>query len=622
MGIKINSNIASLGAQRQLAKSSDALFSTYEKLSSGLRINHASDDSASLAIATSINATSRQLGKAYNNINDAISALNIAEGGLQALTDITIRIQELAEQAANGTYSSTQRTALNNQAQALTQEYTRIASGTSFNGRPLLDGQFNNTQIQVGTGGDAQSQLTIGTTSVNNATTYVATGTFQSLSTLSDTGNNVATSVIDINGDGKGDIVTAGTNVNVFLSNGDGTFKAPIVASAGALAAMSFGDINGDGKQDIAVSMYPNNTQRQVEILLGNGDGYFNAPVAYAPVDYDSGKIVLADVNNDSKLDFVVNVFSSNGSTQVALGNGNGTFLAPITYNPNQYQVGLAVADFNNDSKVDILTTDGFAVNSAFLSGNGDGSFNAPTLTNPTGQYINAYAVGDFNGDGKLDVSVESDNGGLRIMIGAGNGTFSLGNYFPIGVPGKDTKTADLNGDGKLDIVATGGANTTTILFGNGDGTFKYSTTLAGGGTSYSVALGDFTGDGVNDIAIGSGSGVKLYSGDAVATQTVASVDLTTQSTARTAVATTSTTLTFLTTQRGLIGAQQSRLQIAAQNVLSTRTNYDAAYSSIMDIDVAEESSKLLQTQILQQAGAAILAQANQQPALVLKLLA
>src|SRR5579859_5574382 len=123
--LTINSNLASLTAQRRLGASTQSLQQSFERLSSGLRINRASDDAAGLAVASSLTVASRVYTVALRNVNDAQSYYSIAQGAFSSLVDITIRLKELAQQSANGVLSSTQRRSLDAEAQALGQEYRR-----------------------------------------------------------------------------------------------------------------------------------------------------------------------------------------------------------------------------------------------------------------------------------------------------------------------------------------------------------------------------------------------------------------------------------------------------------------------------------------------------------------
>ena len=160
MSITIGSNISSLKAQRQLTKSTSSLSSTYSKLSSGMRINKASDDAAGLAIADSLKADQKVASVAIRNANGGISSIAIADGALSQVSDVLTRLAELAEQSANGVYSTDQRSALQNEFSALGSEIQRIALTTEFNGVKLLSGGAGIT-LQVGFDSNADSQIAI-----------------------------------------------------------------------------------------------------------------------------------------------------------------------------------------------------------------------------------------------------------------------------------------------------------------------------------------------------------------------------------------------------------------------------------------------------------------------------
>ena len=152
--LTINSNIASLQTQRRLAQNSTALNSVYQRLSSGQRINHASDDAAGLAIASDLENSARVYTQGLRNINDGISLLSVSEGALQELSNITLRQRELAAQAANATNSSAQRNSLHLEAVSLSQEYNRIIAATKFNDVATLDGTLTQFNLQGGFGVD------------------------------------------------------------------------------------------------------------------------------------------------------------------------------------------------------------------------------------------------------------------------------------------------------------------------------------------------------------------------------------------------------------------------------------------------------------------------------------
>lgn len=154
MGLRINTNVASLNAQRNLMQTRLSQNKTLEKLSSGQRINRAGDDAAGLAISENLKAQIRGLGQAQRNAEDGISLVQIAEGALSEISSILIRLRELGVQAASDTIGPTERKFLNVEFEQLTSEVDRIASSTEFNRVPLLNGTGAVFDIQIGTRND------------------------------------------------------------------------------------------------------------------------------------------------------------------------------------------------------------------------------------------------------------------------------------------------------------------------------------------------------------------------------------------------------------------------------------------------------------------------------------
>ncbi len=161
MGLRVNTNVASLNAQRNLFNTGVKLNKSLEKLSSGLRINRAGDDAAGLAISESLKSDIRALQQASRNANDGISMVQTAEGSLNEISSIAIRLRELAEQAANGTVGSAERAFLDGEFQALVSEITRITDTTEFNGTYLLNGTGGTVDIQVGISAGASNQIAL-----------------------------------------------------------------------------------------------------------------------------------------------------------------------------------------------------------------------------------------------------------------------------------------------------------------------------------------------------------------------------------------------------------------------------------------------------------------------------
>lgn len=152
MGLRINTNVPSLVAQRNLRGTRANLDRTFERLSSGSRINHAGDDAAGLAISENMRAQLRGLGQAERNAHDGVSLIQVAESAVAEVSNILIRMRELGVQAASDTVGPQERGFMNVEFQQLLEEVDRISNGTNFNNVPLLNGSTVNFEVQVGTG--------------------------------------------------------------------------------------------------------------------------------------------------------------------------------------------------------------------------------------------------------------------------------------------------------------------------------------------------------------------------------------------------------------------------------------------------------------------------------------
>lgn len=190
MGMVINTNTMAINAQRNLSKTSSSLSTSMARLSSGQRITAAKDDAAGLAISEKMKAQIRGLAQAERNANDGISLVQTAEGAMDEISGMLIRMRELAVQSANGTTDSAQKGFLNNEFGQLTQEISRIANSTDFNGTNLLNGAASVT-LQVGSGNTSNSQITVGLSdvtasglSVNSATIDTASNARAAMATI------------------------------------------------------------------------------------------------------------------------------------------------------------------------------------------------------------------------------------------------------------------------------------------------------------------------------------------------------------------------------------------------------------------------------------------------------
>ena len=378
-------------------------------------------------------------------------------------------------------------------------------------------------------------------------------GTFQAPVSYNSGGVNASSIVVaDVNGDGKPDLLVANQctsgnncssivlgNVGVLLGNGDGTFQAAVSYSSGGEygASVVAADVNGDGKLDLLVANacvgVSNCANGGVGVLLGNGDGTFQAPVSYNSGGYDASSIRVADVNGDGKPDLLVanNCVDDNcasGSVGVLLGNGDGTFQAPASYTSDGVDTySIAVGDLNGDGKPDLLVANNCADSNCangtvgVLLGNGDGTFQSAIHYNPGGDEAQSIAVGDLNGDGKPDLLVANlcgsmsgcANGGVGVLLGNGDGTFqSAVSYSSGGYQAQSIAVGDVNGDGKLDLLVANVCGSLSncsnggvvgVLLGNGDGTFQAPVDYNSGGLyAYWIAAADVNGDGKPDLLV------------------------------------------------------------------------------------------------------------------------
>ena len=213
MALTINTNLASLNAQRNLSSSQGSLATSMQRLSSGLRVNSAKDDAAGLAIASRMDSQVRGLTIAARNANDGISLSQTAEGALGKVSDMLQRMRELAVQASNASNSQSDRDALNAEVTSLKNEIGRVSSQTSFNGTKLLDGTFSSQQFQVGANaGETITVASIADVSLAQlgGTTNIATASVAA-SGLTGFATAIAAGGVTINGTDIGVVAAAGS---------------------------------------------------------------------------------------------------------------------------------------------------------------------------------------------------------------------------------------------------------------------------------------------------------------------------------------------------------------------------------------------------------------------------
>jgi len=494
MAATINTNVASLNAQRNLGTSQMSLATSLQRLSSGLRINSAKDDAAGLSISDRMTSQIRGLDQAARNANDGISLAQTAEGALTQTGDILQRIRELSVQSANATNSAQDRQSLNSEVNQLTGELSRIANATSFNGLKILDGTYQGQQFQVG----ADANQTIGVSIQGARATDLKN-------------NSVA---------GNGAVGTTGL--------GNASAAAANTASAG------------------------NSVAAQTLTVAGSG-GSTTVSVAAN----DSASTIASNVNNVSGSTGV----SATASTSATLQNISAAGTLSFSINGG----GTATAISAQISSTTDLTSVATAVNAV------SGKTGVTATLNST-----KSAVIFTQTDGK-DVTLEG-------FTNSGAGTAGLK-----------------------------GANASTVA------------TLTSGGTNSSLVAGTVTFNSSVGFTVVSSAGTTALAGGTTATAStstdVTTIDISSVTGANAALSIVDAALNQVNKIRADLGAIQNRFITTIANLQSTSENLTGARSRIRDADFAAETANLSRSQILQQAGTAMLAQANAIPNNVLSLL-
>ncbi|MBE0582734.1 MAG: flagellin [Desulfofustis sp.] len=207
MGLVINTNVASLNAQRNLGKSQSALSTSMQRLSSGMRINSAKDDAAGLAISDRMTSQIRGLNQAVRNANDGISLAQTAEGAMQEATNILQRMRELAVQSANDSNTSADRASLQKEVSQLQNELNRIAETSEFNNQKLLDGSFTSALFQVGANKGQTIAVSVGSTRATQIGNYQVASEVTDVNVTSAT-STFAAQTLDISGNQTTEQVT------------------------------------------------------------------------------------------------------------------------------------------------------------------------------------------------------------------------------------------------------------------------------------------------------------------------------------------------------------------------------------------------------------------------------
>ncbi|MDP1607056.1 MAG: flagellin [Rhodocyclaceae bacterium] len=494
----INTNMASLSAQRYLNTSQSSLSQSLQRLSSGLRINSAKDDAAGLAIADRMTAQIRGLNQATRNANDGVSLAQTAEGALAESGNALQRMRELSLQSANATNATSDRAALQAEVNQLKQEIDRIGNTSEFNGLKLLNGSFTAQNFQVG----ANASQTIAVTIAGATTSHLANNVVNAVNTIADQGTSSTTNPA----------ATAGAN----------TIAAQTLTLSGTL-----------GISTVAVTV---------------ADSAFTIANNINAVEGSTG--VTARAYNTAQLSGL----NTNGTVTLTLGSGGSTSTISAA----------------------VTTTD-----------------------------LSALATEVNKAAGTTGISATVSGGALRL----------------IQADGKDIR---------VDFNHSTAASTISISATNAAGTAVDPETLTAGAVTDSSTVAGYVEFNSNNsfslsssIAAAAGSILNVAANTSVgSSQSLLNVvDISTMAGAASAIAVIDASLKTISGIRANLGAVQNRFEAVITNLSATSENLSAARSRIQDTDFAAETTNLTRNQILQQAGVAMLAQANALPNSVLTLL-
>jgi flagellin len=692
----INTNVASLNAQRNLNTSQGQLATALQRLSSGLRINSAKDDAAGLAISERFTTQIRGLNQAVRNANDAISLSQTSEGALGEYGNILQRIRELSVQSANATNSSSDRAALNGEAQQLLQELTRISTQTQFNGQNVLDGSFSAAQFQVGANANQTISVSIGNASTSalgayqyNNTANAVTGTALAVGDVQLNGVNVGistggsaenivtainavTSQTNVKATGtssvvaanvptrkqdlaSGDLVINGVNIGAVAGDFQVTTQGTNLATAINLTTASHG-VTATADASTGAITLSSSVGKTIAITTLNGNAGADKVENATGLEVSSSAAVATDALTftgtlgTSTITFaavavVGDQVSVNGQTYTFAAASAGTTTVAIGGTATVSATNLAAQIVANEATLGtsqhvtatsaagaVTVTSSFATSSTahtLITEPVDSTSNQ-TIVNGVVAGVGVAVNSTLTVGGKTyefgfnDTTVTTGN--TKVVIGS-TATLSAAN-FTNGVNAAyaavttnvtasaaaavSTLTSTNKGaQGTTDVTGSVNTGITRVLAGGTAGTYAASTTYGKVSLSSSSA---FQVAGTNLTRAGlQASGSTLNS--------IGTIDISSVTGANSAINLIDGALDQVSRIRASLGAIQNRFESTVANLSATAENLSAARSRIRDADYAQETAALTRGQILQQAGTAILAQANTLPQSVLSLL-
>ena len=566
MALSVNTNITSLGVQKNLNKASDALSQSMNRLSSGLKINSAKDDAAGMQIANRLNNQVKGLNVAISNANNGVSIAQTAEGAMQESTNTLQRLRELALQAANGDKSDADRVSLQQEFTAKVGELNRIASTTTFGGRNLLDGSFSNVAFQIGA--NANETISFGMTDISST---ALKGNYKEAA---------------VNG-------TAMTGLAATATGSVVTDKA--VTTGTAAATVLAGEAININGLDITLGSGAAGTAAATSAVNA-----INAQTATTGVTASADATGKVSLVSDKAITLAAPTAGTDGLGALGLTAGakpvstNMTGAGSVTVNGNA--VAWAVGDTKASLLTKLETAAGGTATGASATFGADGRFKVTSgngadikLANTSAGSLSQLGLSAGTTQAKLTADTSIDVNGVEVKFKKGDTA--------------DAIVSSIN-SASTGVQASKNADGTLNLFADKDITIKDGS--AGTGLA---ALG---------LTTVSAAGTK----SAVTMETsVSDLNVLTAASSQQAIQALDDAMQQIDSQRSQLGAVQNRFASTVANLQSISQNSSAAKGRVEDADFASEAAELTKQQTLQQASTAILSQANQLPSSVLKLL-
>lgn len=666
----INTNIASINAQRNLDKAQGANSTALQRLSSGLRINSAKDDAAGLAISSRFDSQIRGTSVAIQNAGNGISLSQTAEGSLQSIGDSLQRIRELALQSANDTNTAVDRQALQEEVDQLVAEISSVSEKANFNGKKLLDGSFQNASFQTGANVGDTINVSIGKLDTSTLGTAASSG----VSTVSSNATDRSNSLV------AGDLVLNGVAVGASDSSADGASTASQALSSIAIASAinkvsddsgvtATVNANTAGGSDVAsvaaaaATVTINGVGVQVSGSGQAGNLAADLQAVVNQVNTVSGQTgVVASVDLDN-LDAGVTLTAADGRNIVVAGGAtygigaDSTYTGSVTLSSSDgsdinvssntgnslENAGIEVGTYSGNNAIangDVIATAGqVALDSGDLVINGvsigksDAAADTASTTAKAGSAIaKAAAINQVSEETGVTATanatqVTSGNvtagaasvtiNGVAIDVAAGANASEQVTLTVDAINQKTAQTgvrAEVVDDNQYQLIADDGRNvTTTAALGLSAATTAGTISLT---SSEAIEISTKTGNGAARTGLEVGSFGGTESG-----QALKDIDITTVKGATDAVTAVTNALQTVKSQQAQLGAIQNRFEATISNLQVNNENLQASNSRIKDADFAAETAALSRSQVLQQAGISVLAQANGLPQQALSLL-